>query len=163
MTNTKEKLIWSLLRLGMGWIFIWSFFDKLFGLGFNTVSEKSWLAGGSPTFGFLKFGTYGPFASIYHAMAGNAIVDWLFMMGLLFVGLTLILGIAVRLGSYVGILMLFLIWTALLPPEHNPILDKHIIYILVLIGLTTVNSGKRIGLGSWWEEREIVKKNPVLK
>ena len=53
----KESHIWGALRFGMGWIFIWSFLDKLFGLGFPTSPESAWIAGGSPTFGFLNFGT----------------------------------------------------------------------------------------------------------
>ena len=86
----KEKIVMVLLRLSMGFIFIWAFFDKVFGLGFATTAEKAWINGASPTLGFLKFAVKGPFADIFHNLAGIAIVDWLFMLGLLFVGLTLI-------------------------------------------------------------------------
>ena len=88
----------------MGWIFLWAFVDKLLGLGFATAPEKSWLAGGSPTTGFLKFAAKGPFVEIFHAMAGNPIVDWLFMLGLLLIGLALLLGIGVRIAGYSGAL-----------------------------------------------------------
>ena len=71
--------IWGILRIGMGWIFLWAFFDKLFGLGFATKAEGAWVNGGSPTFGFLNFASKGPLAEIYQSMAGNAVVDWLFM------------------------------------------------------------------------------------
>ncbi len=30
--------VWGIFRLGMGWIFLWAFFDKLFGLGYATAS-----------------------------------------------------------------------------------------------------------------------------
>lgn len=155
--------IWGILRLGMGWIFFWAFIDKLFGLGFATEPGKAWLAGGSPTFGFLKFATKGPFAEIYQSLAGNVLVDWLFMLGLLFVGITLLSGVLVRLGGYTGALMLVLIYTAgFILPEHNPFLDDHIIYAIVMIGLTITNSGQWLGLGKWWSERSIVKKYPIL-
>ena len=85
MENFKSQYVWGVLRLLLGWTFLWAFVDKLFGLGFNTVADKSWLDGVSPTFGFLKFGTKGPFASLYQSLAGNPVVDWLFMMGLLLI------------------------------------------------------------------------------
>lgn len=156
--------IWGVLRLGMGWIFFWAFMDKLFGLGFATSPDSSWLAGGSPTLGFLKFATKGPFAEFYQSLAGSALVDWLFMLGLLFVGVSLLSGILVRLGGYVGILMLILMYTAgFMPPEHNPFLDDHIIYALIMLGLTITQSGHWLGMGRWWSQRSIVQKYPFLQ
>ena len=67
----------------MGLIFLWAFIDKVFGLGFATTADKSWIAGGSPTTGFLQFGVHGPFAGFYHSLSGIPIVDVLFMLGLL--------------------------------------------------------------------------------
>ncbi len=159
----KENYIWGFLRLGLGLIFLWAFFDKLFGLGFATASDKSWLGGTSPTFGFLKFGAHGPFASFYNAIAGNIIVDLLFMGGLLFIGIALTFGILVRLGGSIGILMLFLMWTALLPPENHPFLDEHIIYILVIIGLILTDSGRYLGFGRLWSNLKIVRKYKILR
>ena len=158
----KEDYIWGLLRLFLGLIFLWAFFDKLFGLGFATVSDKSWLSGNSPTFGFLKFGVHGPFAPFYNTIAGNIVVDLLFMAGLLFVGIALTFGILVRLGGYTGITMLFLMWTSLLPPENHPFLDEHVIYILVIIGLILANAGNYFGFGRFWSNLKIVKRYKIL-
>jgi thiosulfate dehydrogenase [quinone] large subunit len=164
MNYNKEQYIWAILRLGMGWIFLWAFFDKLLGLGFATTPEKAWIAGGSPTFGFLKFATKGPFVDFYQSLAGNIIVDWLFMLGLLFIGLALMLGIGVKIAAFIGALMLILIYTAgFLLPEHNPFLDEHLIYAVIMIGLTMVKSGHRIGLGKWWSNTELVKKYSFLE
>lgn len=127
--------IWTLLRVALGWIFLWAFVDKVFGLGFATLKNQSWLEGVSPTYGFLKFGTDGPLASFFQSLAGNTVVDWLFMIGLLIVGVGLIFNIKIKFTAYIGALMLLLMWLAILPPVHNPIIDEHIIYILVLIGL----------------------------
>lgn len=128
----KSKIILGGLRYAMGFIFLWAFLDKVFGLGFSTTPEKAWLHGGSPTSGFLSFGVKGPFAEIFHSLAGIAVVDWLFMLGLLFVGSTLIFNKYVKWGCLSGSLMLFLMYLALLLPENNPIIDDHIVYILVL-------------------------------
>lgn len=128
----KQKIVLIVLRLAMGFVFLWAFLDKTFGLGFATTGDKAWINGGSPTFGFLTNAVKGPFAEIFHSLAGVVIVDWLFMLGLLFVGVTLIFNRYVFWGATAGIAMMVLMWLALLFPENNPIIDDHIIYALVL-------------------------------
>ena len=162
MRLKKEQYAWALLRLSLGLIFFWAFIDKLFGLGFATAPDKSWLSGISPTAGFLKVGTHGPFSSFYQSLAGSVFVDMLFMLGLLLIGLSLLLGIGVKVAGYSGALLLFLMWTALLPPEHHPFLDEHIIYGIALVGLTFVKSGHWLGFGKWWGNTTVVKKYPFL-
>lgn len=163
MKNTKEQTVSGLLRIVMGWTMLWPFLDKLFGLGFSTTPDKSWLSGHSPTFGFLKSGTTGPFATFYQSIAGNPVVDWLFMLGLLLIGLSLILGIGIKIASYSGMLMMLLMWSAHLLPQQNPLIDDHIIYILVLLCLVWGKAGQYIGLGKWWTNRKLVKKLPWLE
>ncbi len=136
----KQKFVYLSLRLSMGFIFLWAFLDKTFGLGFATAPEKSWINGGSPTTGFLSFGTKGPFAEVFQNLAGVAVVDWLFMLGLLFVGTTLLFNKYVKWGCLAGMLMMILMWLATLFPENNPIIDEHIIYLLVLAAISIKNS-----------------------
>ena len=63
------------------------------------------------------------------------VVDYLFMLGLLFVGLTLMFNRFVKWGVLAGCVMLAFMYLALMLPENNPIIDDHIIYILVLISI----------------------------
>jgi len=126
-----KKIAFIGLRLSMAFIFLWAFFDKTFGLGFATTADKAWIAGASPTQGFLTFGTQGPLAEFFQGLAGSPIVDWLFMLGLLFVGLTLALNRFVAWGALAGSTMMLLMYLAVLLPENNPIIDDHIIYIFV--------------------------------
>jgi len=126
-----QKIVFIKLRLVMAFIFLWAFFDKLFGLGFATTSERAWMNGGSPTAGFLTNAVKGPFSSIFNGLADVAAVDWLFMLGLLFVGVTFLFNKYIFWGSVAGILMMMLMWLALLFPENNPIIDEHIVYALV--------------------------------
>ena len=158
-----DKCLFACLRIGMGLIFIWAFFDKLLGLGFATKPESAWLNGGSPTTGFLTNAVKGPFASAYHAMAGTGIVDWLFMLGLLLLGLALILGIGMKLAAYAGTLLMLLMYLAVLPPANNPILDDHIIYALVLLVLHQVKAGEYFGFGKSWKKTDLVKKYKFLE
>ncbi len=138
----KEKIVFAGLRIVMGFIFFWAFIDKVFGLGFATTSDKAWIHGGSPTTGFLSFGVKGPLAPLFHSLAGVAVVDWLFMLGLLFISLTLIFNKYVKWGCIAGCLMLLFMYLALLLPENNPIIDEHIVYILVLALLFVKNESK---------------------
>lgn len=132
-----KKLILLKLRLVMALIFLWAFFDKLLGLGFATAKENAWINGGSPTTGFLTNATRGPFAELFKSLAGVSVVDWLFMIGLFGVGLTLLFNKFIRFGAFAGILMMTLMWLAVFPPANNPLLDEHIVYILVLALLAT--------------------------
>jgi thiosulfate dehydrogenase [quinone] large subunit len=136
-----QKIVFLKLRFVMSFIFLWAFFDKLFGLGFATTSEKAWLHGGSPTTGFLSAGVKGPFAELFHSLAGVAVVDWVFMLALLFIGLALLFNRYVFWGAVVGIIMMVLMWLALLFPANNPIIDEHIVYALVL-ALLAIKSKK---------------------
>ncbi len=170
----KEQCAWFFLRLSLGLLMLWSFFDKLWGLGFNTCLDaktgvvqrfcgQAWIYGGSPTTGFLKFGVHGPFAEIFHKMAGSGLVDWLFMLGLLFVGLSFILGIMTRLAGYAGALMMLLMYLALLPPEHHPFLDEHIIYLIIFLGLASKPLDPCCGLSKWWMKTKLVEKNKIFQ
>ena len=162
-TTTPVAYVWAGLRIALGWVFLWAFLDKTFGLGFATEKEAAWLEGGSPTEGFLAFGTKGPFADFYQGMAGVAFADWLFMLGLLGIGLALILGIGMRIAAVAGALLLVLMWTAALWPENNPFMDDHLVYAGILGVLALTAAGNTLGLGSYWSRLPIVQRLPWLK
>jgi thiosulfate dehydrogenase (quinone) large subunit len=157
------KYVQGILRIALGWIFLWGFLDKLFGFGYGTAPADAWLNGGSPTTGFLKFATNGPLSSIFQAMAGYGFVDFLFMMGLMLIGIALIAGIAMKLATIGGIVMMSLMYIAVIPPEHNILIDEHVIYALVLLGLYFKKAGHEMGYGKKWEKCKLVKKYPCLK
>jgi thiosulfate dehydrogenase [quinone] large subunit len=161
--GVAQDKIWAVVRILLGWTFLWAFMDKTFGLGFSTVANKAWILGNSPTSGYLKASTNGPFDGFYHAMIGMPVVDWLFMIGLLGIGLSLILGIYMRFASYSAILLLGLIFFSNLPLKTNPLIDQHIIYIVILYGFTLIPSvGEIWGLGKWWKSQSFVKQYPFL-
>ena len=143
-----QKIVWLGLRFVMAFIFLWAFVDKVFGGGFKTKPVDAWINGGSPTTGFLKFGTHGPFVEMFKLLAGIQLVDWMFMLGLLFVGLTLLLNKYVVWGAVAGIVMMVLMWLSLFPPENNPIIDEHVVYILVLALLAMKSREGQLG----WEK-----------
>lgn len=161
-TATVTRYLLAGIRLALGWIFLWAFLDKLFGLGRSTPAANAWLDGGSPTAGFLGKAATGPFSGIYHSMAGNAFVDVLFMAALLGLGVALILGIGMRIAAAAGALLTVLMWTAVLPPDTNPFMDDHLVYAAVLILLALLGAGTTWGLGRRWAATSLVRRNTWL-
>jgi thiosulfate dehydrogenase [quinone] large subunit len=165
--------VWGVLRLMMGWTFLWAFLDKAFGLGFATgrdpqtgvitfFGKAAWLKGGSPTAG-LKFFAVGPFKSFYTSIAGTTWLDWLFMASLLLIGLGLLTGVMTRLAAIGGMLWMVCFYTATaIWPANNPFMDEHWVYFVALLGIAIVGAGHFLGLGKYWERLDIVKKYPIL-
>jgi thiosulfate dehydrogenase [quinone] large subunit len=163
-TATKAaRYVFAGVRIALGWVFLWAFLDKTFGLGHETAEKAAWINGGHPTQGFLKNAAAGPFKEFYNGFAGAAWADWLFMAGLLGIGLALILGVGMRLAAAAGALLLVLMWTAVLPPANNPFMDDHLIYAGTIVGLALTGAGNTIGLGKWWGETTLVRRVPWLK
>lgn len=158
----SARYLWAVVRLSLGWTFLWPFLDKTFGLGHETASDGAWINGGSPTSGFLS-GASGPFGDLYQSLSGVVLADWGFMVGLLCIGVALLLGIGTRIAAVSGALLLVLMWTASLPPSNNPFMDDHLIYALVLIGLAHLGAGSTLGFGARWAELDIVRRHPWLR
>jgi len=150
-------------RISLGWVFLWAFLDKTFGLGHETAHADAWIRGGSPTKGFLAFGAAGPFTDFYHSIAGATWADWLFMAGLLGIGVALLLGVAMRLAAAGGALLLVLMWTVVLPPANNPFMDDHLIYAMLLVILAAAGAGTTLGLGSAWGRIPFVRRHGWLR
>jgi len=162
-TRAAADYVWAGLRIALGWIFLWAFIDKTFGLGFATPAEGAWIDGGSPTAGYLGNATKGPFADFYQGMAGSAFADWLFMTGLLGIGIALVLGIGMRIAAVAGVLLLLFMWSAALPPENNPVMDDHLVYAGLLVGLAMVRAEDTLGLGKAWGATGLVQHYRWLK
>ena len=176
--------VWGVLRLLMGWTFLWAFLDKMFGLGFSTGRDvetmvitfngpDAWINGGSPTAGVLGFALKGPFKGFYQSVTGYTMgaagptsaawVDWVFMASMLLIGLALLFGVGVKLASIGGAIWMVIFFTATaIWPEHNPFVDEHVIEFVVLIGLYLASAGRYLGFGRWWESTDLVQKHPIL-
>ena len=151
----------GIVRILLGFVFLWSFLDKAFGL-YATSSEESWLAGSSPTSGYLS-GVGGPFAEAFHAMAGQAWVDWAFMLGMALVGLALIAGVALRPAAVGAICLMGSLYLTSLPLENNPIVDEHMMYAALAVALASVRAGDVLGAGRWWAAMPAVRRSRWLQ
>ncbi|WP_083649762.1 DoxX family membrane protein [Amycolatopsis sp. CB00013] len=164
----------AVLRVATGLLFLWAFVDKTFGLGYATASGNAWINGGSPTKGFLSRVDVGPFAETLRSWGGTWWADWLFMAGLLGIGLAVTLGIGMRISAITGTVMMLLMWIAEWPLDRtngageptmstNPLIEYHVIYALVLIVLAATAAGNTWGLGERWTRLSFVDRNPWLR
>ncbi len=172
LTTTAAKAL-AVLRIATGFVFLWAFLDKTFGLGYSTPSAKAWIHGGSPTKGFLASVDAGPFQSLAHDAAGTWWANWLFMLGMAGVGVALIAGIGLRVAAVSGTTIMALMWLAEFPlARHtsagaasgstNPLTDYHLIYALVLVVCALAYAGHTWGLGRIWARIPFVRRNRWL-
>ncbi|MGW2894012.1 hypothetical protein ACWDAO_05055 [Streptomyces sp. NPDC001212] len=162
------------LRILTGFVFLWAFLDKVFGLGYATASGKGWIDGGSPTKGFLSSVAVGPMESTFHSWAGQTWADWLFMLGLLAIGVAVMTGVALRPAAVAGTAMMALMWIAEWPPARhlsngapsmstNPFADYHLIYAVALVAVAAAGAGATWGLGRLWARLLIVRDHTWLR
>lgn len=148
----------AFLRIVLGWLFLWPFLDKLFGLGYSTAPERAWINGGTPAQGFMN-NTEGPFSGLFTGMAGalGGVADWVFMLGLLGLGVALLTGCGLRIAAVAGTLLLAFMWLATFPfgqeGQTNPITTSHWIEAAGIIVVATTLAGDTLGLGKWWGKK----------
>jgi thiosulfate dehydrogenase [quinone] large subunit len=173
-THTAQAYALASLRILTGFVFLWAFLDKTFGLGYATASGKGWIDGGSPTKGFLNSVSAGPMESTFHSWAGDTWADWLFMLGLLGIGLAVMAGVALWPAAVAGTAMMALMWMAEWPPaghlsdgspsmSTNPFADYHVIYAVALIAVAAAGAGATWGLGRLWARLPIVRDHTWLR
>src|SRR4029077_7790046 len=145
------------LRVLMGWVFFYAGAEKLLGVGLE--AGKSWSAGG-----FLKFATLGawpgsadgavinPTHDFFAGLAAdpamlnfiNFIVPW----GELLIGLALILGLATRFASLIGVIMLRLFYVASWDFSLG-IVNEDLVYLVVTGFLGVAAAGELYGLDAY--------------
>src|SRR6056297_898220 len=76
----------SLTRIAIGWVFLWAFLDKLFGLGhgvcrdretgdISVMCDSAWVNGGHVTEGYLANAS-GPLGEFFQGWADIRFFDW---------------------------------------------------------------------------------------
>ncbi|MDO8658842.1 MAG: DoxX family protein [Candidatus Levybacteria bacterium] len=136
--NTYQKLSLLLLRLSLGWIFLYS--------GVSKILDLEWTATG-----YLKGAQ--TLTPLYNLFTRNMdAINFLNSWGQAAIGLALILGIMLRPAAIFGILMMILYYIPILNFPYvgkgttSFLVDQHIIFILVFFLLFTSDAGKYYGL-----------------
>lgn len=154
VTRPGVRKTLAVSRILIGWVFFWAFIDKLFGLGFSTPSERAWINGGTPAQGYIG-GIEGPFEGFFQLFA-NPFGDWLFMLGLLGIGVAVMTGAGLKVAAVTGTLLMAFMYLAAIPAiagGTNPITDSHVMEALLLIIPAVTLAGDQWGLGKWWASK----------
>ncbi len=142
-SNGLKKLTITIIRVAIGWHFLYEGISKLF---IENWSSQSYLANAT-----------GPFSGFYHWLASGeslvGVIDFLNVYGLILMGLALFIGIFIRIASGAGILLLVLYYFAYPPfgtslfgttEGHFYIVNRNFIEAFLLIWFVV---SKQLGYG----------------
>lgn len=149
-----EKISLLLLRLSLGWLFFYSGITKILNPDWTSIK---YLQGAKTFTGFYAWMSQPNILSVVDIMN-----EW----GQLLLGISLILGIAVRLSTTLGAILMALYYAALPFPYPNPqslIVDQHVIYALVMIYLGAVRAGRVYGLEEWCSKLPLCARFPKIR
>lgn len=151
MISTCQKFALFTLRMGVGWL--------MFYAGITKVIDPTWSAEGYLMNAQTFPGLFAWFAQPNILPLINFINEW----GLTLLGVSLILGIGVRLSSTLGIvLMLLYYFSAVEFPfvPHGFLVDDHIINALALGVLAAFRAGRVWGLERMFGSLPLIKALP---
>lgn len=151
MINIKRSDIYIfLLRISLGVLFFYA--------GITKAIDPNWSAAG-----YLKGAkTFSEFYNFLLQPNLLPVINFINAWGLTLLGVSLLLGIFVRLSSYLGALLMFLYYLPILKfpyaGANSFLVDQHIIYILVLLLLGSIKSRNMWSLQGW-VDKILGKKN----
>ena len=86
--------------------------------------------------------------------------------GLTLIGVALVLGIATRLASWLGFVMMILYYFPILdfpyPNAHSFLVDEHLMYAALFLVLAAFRAGRAWGFDAWCARLSICAKYPKL-
>ncbi len=158
--TTLQKTLIFLMRVSLGWVFLWAAMRQL--------ADPKWSAGQ-----FLAGAkTFTSFYSFFMDPAVLPIVNVLVKCGHLLIGVSLIIGVGVRVSAPFGALLALLYFFPRLDFPYvtnvnNFIIEYHLIYAMVLVYLAAVRAGRVWGLENWFANLPLVasvlERRPQLK
>src|SRR3989344_6362821 len=153
MLSSLESRFLLIPRLALGWL--------MFYAGITKIVNPAWTAGGD-------LANAKTFPGFYAWLAAPGNIGWINFLnewGLTLIGISLILGLGVRLSSILGIALMLLYYFPVLEfPEvaHGFIVDEHIVYAAVLAFFAAVRAGRYYGLDNWCANLPICRRYPRL-
>ena len=151
-----EKYLIIFFRLTMAWTFLYAASHQVFVPSFSVV-------------GFLNHTkTFHDVFVIFTTPTTAPITTGLVEYGHLLIGLSLLIGLMVRVSASFGVLLMAIYWFAhmdwpFIENTNNFIVDYHVVYAGVLVYLIVKKAGHVWGLDGWSENLQIVRQYPRLK
>ena len=154
--STAERKFILVFRLLMAWTFLYAASHQVFNPKFSAA-------------GFLR--QTKTFHDVYAVLATQAmdpILTFLVSYGHLLIGLSLLLGLMVRVSGAFGVALLMMYWTAhmdwpYIENTNNFIIDYHIVYATVCVYLIINRAGHVLGLDAWAEKLPFFQQHPSLR
>lgn len=147
MKNQSKTFAFTVLRIVIGWHFLYEGVVKLFNPNWSSASylmESKWL-----------------FSGVFHTMISNnttlQIIDFLNIWGLIIIGLCLFIGLFTRIASISGALLMLLyyianppfVYSSLPATSHFYIFNYNLIEAIALFALATLNKDYLWGIQRW--------------
>ena len=165
MTETKyrpvQQVALIVLRTVIGWHFLYEAYYK--------IMSPAWSPSGTPlprwtSAGYLK-GASGPLAGLFQRMVSAGWTPWIdrtVKISLLLIGLSLILGLFTRVGSWGALLFLSMFYLLYIPTIGVPqpgnegtylIVNKTLIEAAAVCVLLVFNTGAIAGVDLLWKKQ----------
>lgn len=156
-----QRGIVLVLRVALGWVFLWAGIRQVFLI--SNWSALEFLQGAK---------TFKDFYAFFAAPAVVPTISVLVKWGHLLLGISLILGVLVRVGGSVGAVLVMLYYFPRVEFPYvggmaNLIVEYHVVLALILVYLVSVGAGRIYGLDGWLAgspaARSWLEKYPRLK
>ena len=154
--SSVERCLIVFFRLAMGWTFLYAASHQVFVPGWSVA-------------GFLNnTKTFHDLFAVFATPTTAPIVSFVVSYGHLLIGLSLIVGLFVRVSASFGILLMILYWMAhmdfpYIETRNNFLLDFHIVYAGVMMYLIVKRAGHVWGLDAWAEQLSFFQRHPGLR
>lgn len=143
--DIRTKQIIFLLRIALGILFLYA--------GVSKIIDPDWSAAG-----YLKGAK--TFSALYQWFASPENIGWVNILnewGAVLIGLGLLFGVATRVASIAGILLMLLYYLPILrfpyAGEHAFLIDEHVVYILLFALFIASKAGHMWGLDPFLEKK----------
>ena len=140
----------------MAWTFLYAASHQVFNAKFSAVAFLN------------KTKTFHDVYAVLATPTIDPVLTFLVSYGHLLIGLSLLVGLMVRVSAAFGVALLLMYWTAHMdwPYIENPnsfLIDYHIVYAGVLVYLIVKKAGHVWGLDGWVEKLAFFKDHPKLR
>ncbi len=156
MNASSDRHFIFAFRMLMAWTFLYAASQQIFDPKFSIV-------------GFLSHTkTFHDLFILFTAPSIAPVVSFLVGYGHLLIGLSLLLGLMVRVSATFGVGLLMMYWLAhmdfsYIENSNNLIVDYHIVYSTVLVYLIVKQAGHVWGLDAWLKNLPVVLRHPNLR
>jgi len=154
--TTTERSFLLVFRLLMAWTFLYSASHQVFNAKFSAVQFLSHTK------------TFHDVYAVIAIPAMDPALTFLVSYGHLLIGLSLLVGLMVRVSAAFGVALLLMYWTAhmewpYIENTNNFIIDYHIVYAVLCAYLIFKRAGHVWGLDAWAEKLAIVREHAALR